>query len=125
MRLDHLLSKEFYLLFFFYWHSWLVGDAGVCVAGCVTAPKVLNPAWMQNGWPAQYVGAARIVLNEKNMWWCIGMLLGVWGNMCCSFWSPWLKDRVFVFLFFGCGGVVCVNCIVDACDFFFVHVLVF
>lgn len=23
------------------------------------------------------------------------------------------------------GGVVCVNCIVDACDFFFVHVLVF
>ena len=25
----------------------------------------------------------------------------------------------------GWGGVVCVNCIVDACDFFFVHVLVF
>ena len=82
MRLDHLLSKEFYLLlFFFYWHSWLVGDAGVCVAAGVTAPIVLNPAWMQNGWPAQYVGAARIVLNERT---CGGALACCWvsGAIC-------------------------------------------
>ena len=31
----------------------------------------------------------------------------------------------FFFLVLCGGGVVCVNCIVDACDFFFVHVLVF
>ena len=36
-----------------------------------------------------------------------------------------VKGRSCVSVFFGCGGVVCVNCIVDACDFFFVHVLVF
>ena len=31
----------------------------------------------------------------------------------------------FLFVGVGWGVVVCVNCIVDACDFFFVHVLVF
>ena len=61
--------------------------------------------------------------------WCIGMLLGVWGNVCCSFWSLFRKadgeKGFFFFLVLWGGGVVCVNCIVDACDFFFVHVLVF
>lgn len=34
-------------------------------------------------------------------------------------------EGFFLFLVLWGGGVVCVNCIVDACDFFFVHVLVF
>ena len=49
------------------------------------------------------------------------------GAMCVVPWSPCRKAevRVFPFLVLCGGGVVCVNCIVDACDFFFVHVLVF
>ena len=47
--------------------------------------------------------------------------------MCVVPWSPFreTETRVFPFLVLCGGGVVCVNCIVDACDFFFVHVLVF
>ena len=49
------------------------------------------------------------------------------GAICVVPWSPFRKTetRVFPFLVLCGGGVVCVNCIVDACDFFFVHVLVF
>ena len=49
------------------------------------------------------------------------------GAMCVVPWSPFreTETRVFPFLVLCGGGVVCVNCIVDACDFFFVHVLVF
>lgn len=36
-----------------------------------------------------------------------------------------MGEGFFLFLVLWGGGVVCVNCIVDACDFFFVHVLVF
>ena len=53
------------------------------------------------------------------------MLLGVWGNVCCSLVIIVQGDRLFGLFVLCGGGVVCVNCIVDACDFFFVHVLVF
>ena len=46
--------------------------------------------------------------------------------MCVVPWSPFRKAVKVVLSRVLCGGgVVCVNCIVDACDFFFVHVLVF
>ena len=53
------------------------------------------------------------------------MLLGVWGNMCCSLVTISQGDKPVGLVVLCGGGVVCVNCIVDACDFFFVHVLVF
>ena len=46
--------------------------------------------------------------------------------MCVVPWSSSVQGDRLVGLSVLCGGgVVCVNCIVDACDFFFVHVLVF
>ena len=46
--------------------------------------------------------------------------------MCVVPWSsPVQGDRLVGLSVLCGGGVVCVNCIVDACDFFFVHVLVF
>ena len=102
----------------------MVGEGvGVGVAVCVTAPEVFNPAWRQN-LPRVY-GACESLLNVETLW-CIGMLLGVWGNVCCSLVTISRDgNEGFSFLVLCGGGVVCVNCIVDACDFFFVHVLVF
>ena len=78
MRLDHLLSKEFIFIIFVSCHTlmvwWLVG---CLVAVCVAAP-FFNPVWTQN---VCFMDSVPCCVGNKACEWCIGMLLGVWGNM--------------------------------------------
>ena len=56
---------------------------------------------------------------------CVGMLLGVWGNIVCSCCCgiPPTDGRVLVVV--GVGCVLCENCIVDASILFFVYFVLF
>ena len=78
MRLDHLLSKEF----IFYCFCQLSHAHGVVVGwvfgGRVCCRTFFNPVWTQN---VCFMDSVPCCVGNKACEWCIGMLLGVWGNM--------------------------------------------
>ena len=76
MRLDHLLSKEF-IFSFLQSLALTAGGCGCLVAVCAAAP-FFNPVWTQN---VCFMDSVPCCVGDKACEWCIGMLLGVWGNM--------------------------------------------
>ena len=68
-----------------------------------------NPAWRQNLHMVMVLFEG--LVKRFFILWCIGMLLGVWGNVCCSFWSLFRKaDGGRVFSFSGFVGWWCGVC---------------